>query len=59
MNFPITNTIEEIIKNTHIFNNVILTSCPCIIKTSSKLDIWNFQTGMKTKCSINRCFNIE
>ena len=60
------NIIEEIIKNTHIFNNIVLASCLCIIKTSSKsniaiiwVDIWNFQNGIKLKCLINRYFNID
>jgi len=33
------DAVEEIIKNTHIFNNVILTSHSHIIKASPKLDI--------------------
>ena len=33
------DVVEEIIKNTHIFNNVILTSHSHIIKASPKLDI--------------------
>ena len=39
-NVPITSSIvENVIKTTHIFNNVCLTSKSCIIKASSKLDI--------------------
>ena len=36
-NSPITsNIVEEIIKNTHVFNDFILVSHTCIIKASSK-----------------------
>ena len=39
-NSPIISDImEKVIKETHIFNDVILVSCSCIIKASSKLDI--------------------
>ena len=66
INLSITfNIIKEVIKNTHIFNNIILVSCPYVIKTSPKLDItviqvniWDPQNGIKAKCFINRCFNI-
>jgi len=36
-NSPITsNIVEEMIKNTHVFNDVILVSHPCIIKAFPK-----------------------
>ena len=40
MNLSITfNIIKEVIKNTHIFNDIILASCSYIIKASPKLDM--------------------
>jgi len=58
--------VETILKNNHIFNNILLTSKPQVIKVSSKsdiaiiwLDIWDVQSGSKTKYLINRCFNVE
>ena len=40
MNLPITsNIIEEVIKDTYIFNDIILASCPYVIKASSKSDM--------------------
>jgi len=60
------NVVEDIIKKNHIFDNVILTLKPWIIKVSSKSDmaiiwvnIWDIQSGSKAKSLINRCFNIE
>ena len=39
-NPPITSDVmEKIIKETHIFNDIVLVSYPCIIKASPKLDI--------------------
>jgi len=31
--------VESIIKNTHIFNNIVLASCSQVIKTLSKLNM--------------------
>jgi len=52
--------IEEVLKNNHIFNNIVLTSKPYIIKVSPKsdiaiiwIDIWDTQTGQNTKTIIN------
>ena len=60
-----TEEVEKIIKENHIFNNVILASRPRIIKVSPKLDIliiwidiWDAQSSAKAKGLINRCFNI-
>ena len=40
INLSITfNIIKEVIKNTHIFNDIILASCSYIIKASPKLDM--------------------
>jgi len=58
--------VEKILKNNHIFNNILLTSRPRIIKVSLKLgmaivwlDIWNSQSGSNAKGLINRYFNFE
>ena len=57
--------IKCILKNNHIFNDIILISKPHIIKVSLKLDmaivwidIWDTQNGNNAKKIINRCFNI-
>jgi len=59
------NKVEDIIKQNQIFNNVILALKLQIIKVSPKsdmsiiwVDIWDAQSGSKTKGLINRCFNI-
>jgi len=67
INLPITsNVIEEIIKDTYIFNDTVLVSHLHIINMSPKsdiaviwVDIWDSQNGTKAKCFINRCFNIN
>ena len=48
--------IEEVFKNNHIFNNIILASKPHVIKVSPKSDmaiiwinIWDTQTGQNAK----------
>ena len=53
--------IEQILKNSYIFNDIILASKPRIIKISSKSDIaivwiniWDNQNGNNTKKIINR-----
>jgi len=66
-NISITSDIiEKILQSTHIFNNVTLTSKLHVIKASPKLDmaviwinIWDAQSGSKTKGIINRCFNVN
>jgi len=57
--------VEDIIKQNQIFDNVVLTSKPHVIKVSSKsdmaivwLDIWDVQSGSKAKGLINHCFNV-
>ena len=57
--------IEDVLKNNHLFNNIVLTSKPHIIKVSSKsdmaivwIDIWDIQTGSNAKKIINCWFNI-
>jgi len=57
--------VETIIKQNHIFNNIILASKPRVIKVSPKsdmaivwIDIWDAQSGTKAKDLINRCFNV-
>ena len=61
----LTNVVESIIKSNHIFNNIIITLRPYIIKVSLKsdmaiiwLDIWDVQSGSNTKDLINRYFNV-
>ena len=50
----------------HIFNDTYLASKPHVIKTLPKsnmaviwINIWDAQSGAKTKCLINRYFNIS
>ena len=65
-NTPISvDVVKTIIKNNHIFNNIVIASRPCIIKVSLKfditiiwLDIWDIQSGSNAKKLINRCFNV-
>ena len=58
--------IEKILRSNHIFNDVVLTSKPRIIKISPKLDmsiiwinIWDAQSRSKAKSLINRRFNVR
>jgi len=58
--------IEKILKNNHIFNDIVLASRPRVVKVSSKsgmaiiwIDIWNTQNGSKAKTIINQQFNVE
>jgi len=58
--------IKYILKNNHIFNDIVLASKPCIIKVSLKsdmtiiwIDIWDTQNGDNAKKVINRCFNVR
>lgn len=60
-----TEDIEHILKNTHIFNEIVLASRPRIIKVSSKSDmaivwinIWDNQNSNNAKKIINRRFNV-
>ena len=63
---PITlDTVEDIIKKNHIFNNITLASKLHIIKVSPKMDmdiiwidIWDVQSSNNAKGLVNRCFNI-
>ena len=62
----IADAIKTIIRNNHIFNNIMVNSRPRIIKVLPKLDmaiiwldIWDVQSGSKSKRLINRCFNVE
>ena len=61
----ISDDIEVILKQNHIFDNISLTSKPRVIKVSPKsdmsivwIDIWDIQSGKNAKMLINRCFNI-
>ena len=58
--------IEKILKKNHIFNKIVLTFKPWVIKVSPKSDmaiiwfnIWNTQNGSNAKKIINRCFNVR
>jgi len=60
------NDIKTILKQNHIFDNILLTSKPRVIKVSPKsdmsivwLDIWDVQSSSNTKMLINRCFNVS
>jgi len=60
------DNVEKILKNNHIFNNIVLVSKPRIIKVSPKLDmaiiwinIWDTQSSSKAKTLINRRFNVR
>ena len=57
--------VKRILKNNHIFNNVVLALKPRIVKISPKLDIaiiwiniWDAQSGSKAKSLINQRFNV-
>jgi len=57
--------IEKILKNMHIFNDIVLASKLRIIKVSPKSDmaiiwinIWDAQSGIKAKTLFNRRFNV-
>ena len=66
-NTPIlADIIKIIIKDNHIFNNIMVASKPQIFKVFPKLDItiiwlviWDVQSSNKAKGLINRCFNVE
>ena len=58
--------VESIIKQNQIFNNVVLTSKPRVIKVLPKSDmsivwinIWDVQSRSMAKGLINKCFNIK
>ena len=57
--------IEGVLKNLHLFENVVLTSKPQVIKVSSKsdiavvwVDLWDSQSSSSVKNIINHHFNI-
>ena len=66
-NFPIfLNIIEEVIKNSHVFNNITLALHPYLIKAFPKsdivvvwIDIQDSQSKTKVKSIINQYFNIS
>jgi len=60
------NLVKRIIKNNHIFNNIVIVSRLRVIKVSPKsdiaiiwLNIWNIQSGFKAKDLINQYFNVK
>jgi len=61
----LSDNVEKILKNNHIFNDIVFVSKPRIIKVSPKLDmsiiwidIWDKQNSSKAKKIINRRFNV-
>ena len=61
----ILNIIENIIKQNQIFDYIMLVFKPQVIKVLSRLDmaiiwvdIWDVQSGSKTRGLINCCFNV-
>ena len=61
----ISNDIEAILKQNHIFDNISLASKSRVIKVSPKsdmsivwIDIWDVQSSKNAKMLINRCFNV-
>ena len=59
------NFIKDVLKESHLFKDIILASKPCIIKASPKsdiavvwIDIWDSQNGFLAKNIINCFFNI-
>ena len=57
--------IERVLKETHLFKDVVLASKPHVIKVSPKSDmvviwvnIWDSQSGSLAKNIINHCFNV-
>ena len=63
--FITADMVEKIVKDNHIFNNIILVLRSKVIKVLPILDmsiiwfdIWDAQSGVKVKGLINRCFNI-
>ena len=62
----ISDEIDKILKNTHIFNDIVLASKLRVIKVFPKsnmaiiwIDIWNAQSSTKVKSLINRRFNVR
>ena len=62
----ISDDIEAILKQNHIFDNISLISKLRVIKVSPKsdmsivwIDIWDVQSSKNAKMLINRCFNIS
>jgi len=57
--------IKGVLKEIHLFKNIMLASKPCVIKVFPKsnmavvwVDIWDFQNDSLAKNIINCCFNI-
>ena len=58
--------VKCILKDSHIFNDIVLASKLCIIKVSPKsnmaiiwINIWDTQSGTNAKKIINRYFNVR
>ena len=59
------DNIEGILKESHLFKDIMLASKPCIIKVLPKsdmmviwVDIWDSQSSSLAKNIINHCFNV-
>jgi len=64
-NYFTSKDVEDIIKQNQIFDNIVLTSKPQVIKVSPELDmaivwldIWCMQSRSKAKSLINQYFNV-
>ena len=62
----IPKVIKGVLKDLHLFENIVLASKPQVIKVSSKSDmmvvwinLWDSQSGSSAKNIINCCFNIR
>jgi len=62
----LSDEIENVLKNNHLFNNIVLASKSCVIKVTPKsdiaivwIDIWDTQNGSNAKKFINCQFNIS
>jgi len=58
--------VKEVLKNTHIFNDIVLVFKSHIIKAASNynsaviwINIWDLQSGSKAKTIINHSFNVR
>jgi len=66
-NTPISaDVVEKIIKENHIFNNIVLALRLRVIKIFFKsnmfivwINIWDIQSSSKARGLINRCFNVR
>jgi len=57
--------VKGVLKDSHLFENIVLASKPQVIKASPKsdmavvqVDLWDSQSGSLAKNIINHCFNV-